>query len=143
MLNERRDLELHGGKWRFTVVVPRSLHGVFGTRLKHSLGTDSLAAANRLKREVVREFQGRIGLCAADKSGGPGPRLPPHMPGGRARRRGIWRTFVGRLRGLFDCLRPFLSRFRNSLVCSPFLSVVVAASCISTPCNDRAERGDA
>jgi hypothetical protein len=42
-LRDRRWLELHGGTWRVTIAVPRSLHTKLGTRLKKSLQTDSLA----------------------------------------------------------------------------------------------------
>lgn len=57
---DRRWLEQHGGKWRVTVAVPRSLHHKLGTRLKQALGTDSLSQANRLKLGVVHELRLRI-----------------------------------------------------------------------------------
>ena len=57
---DRRWLEQHGGTWRVTVAVPRSLHHKLGTRLKQSLGTDSLSQANRMKLRVVHELRLRI-----------------------------------------------------------------------------------
>jgi integrase len=57
---DTRYLELHGGKWRASVAVPRDLHSKLGTRLKHPLGTDSLAAANRVKWPVVSKLKAII-----------------------------------------------------------------------------------
>lgn len=53
-------LEPHRGKWRVVVDVPRALHSKLGTKLKRSLGTDSLALANKLKWQVVAEFKKTI-----------------------------------------------------------------------------------
>lgn len=58
--SDRRYLEKHGDQWRVTLAVPRHLHGRLGTRLKQSLQTDSLAAANRLKWQVICELKERI-----------------------------------------------------------------------------------
>lgn len=58
---DRRFLEQHGAKWRVVVAVPRDLQKTLRTtKLKHTLDTDSLAQANRLKWAVVAELQGRI-----------------------------------------------------------------------------------
>jgi hypothetical protein len=68
---DNRYLELHNGRWRVTVAVPRPLHATLGTRLKRNLGTDSRAAANALKWSVVAELRTIIeraaqGLAPAD-----------------------------------------------------------------------------
>lgn len=58
---DRQFLEKHGNKWRVVVNVPRDLHKTLGkTKLKRSLETDSLAAANRLKWDFVQAFQAQI-----------------------------------------------------------------------------------
>ena len=57
---DRRYLELHGGKWRVTVAVPRELQAKLGTRLKRSLQTDSLMLAGKLKGSVVSELRSLI-----------------------------------------------------------------------------------
>jgi hypothetical protein len=62
-------LELHGGKWRVTIAVPRDLARVLGTRLKRSLNTDSLTLANRLKPRVVAELRARIDLARDQRAG--------------------------------------------------------------------------
>ena len=58
--SDRRYLELHRGKWRVSVAVPRELQGKLGTRLKRSLQTDSLAVASKLKWVVVSELRASI-----------------------------------------------------------------------------------
>lgn len=55
-----RYLERTGQAWRVVVAVPRSLHHVLGTKLKHSLGRVSLAEAERLKWPHVTRFQSQI-----------------------------------------------------------------------------------
>lgn len=60
--SDKRFLERHGDQWRVTLAVPRHLHSQLGTRLKRSLGTDSLAVANRLKWAVINELRERIEL---------------------------------------------------------------------------------
>jgi uncharacterized protein DUF6538 len=57
---DRQFLENHSGKWRVSIAVPRDLQDTLGTRLKRSLGTDSLAIANSLKWQVVAELRGLI-----------------------------------------------------------------------------------
>lgn len=58
---DRRYLEVHGGKWRVTVPVPRDLQAKLGsTRLKRPLKTDSLMVANALKWPIVSEFRAEI-----------------------------------------------------------------------------------
>ncbi|HEV7319340.1 MAG TPA: DUF6538 domain-containing protein [Ensifer sp.] len=57
---DTRYLEVHGSKWRVVFNVPRQLQGKLGTKLKRSLGTDSLSEANRLKWDVVAEFRATI-----------------------------------------------------------------------------------
>ncbi|PTW63437.1 site-specific recombinase XerD [Breoghania corrubedonensis] len=59
---DRRYLELHGGKWRVTISIPRDLQRKLGTKLKHPLNTDSLAVANRLKWPVIARLKERIEL---------------------------------------------------------------------------------
>lgn len=71
---DRQCLELHGGKWRVTVAVPRKLHPILGTRLKAPLGTDSLSEANRLKVGIVDDLRARI---ARELRGGGGVRQAP------------------------------------------------------------------
>jgi hypothetical protein len=61
---DTRYLELHRGKWRATVAVPRPLHTQLGTRLKHPLNTTSLATANALKWAVVAELRTIIDKAA-------------------------------------------------------------------------------
>lgn len=58
--SDRRWLELHGGKWRVTVAVPRELQKQMGTRLKRPLHTDSLAVANRVKFQAIAEMKAEI-----------------------------------------------------------------------------------
>ncbi|MGV8937998.1 MAG: DUF6538 domain-containing protein, partial [Allorhizobium sp.] len=58
---DTRYLEKHGAKWRVCLSVPRGLQAIIGTtKLKHTLETDSLAEANRLKWQLVAEFQRQI-----------------------------------------------------------------------------------
>ena len=58
---DKRYLEVHGGKWRVTVPVPRDLQAKLGsTRLKRPLKTDSLTVANALKWPIVSEFRAKI-----------------------------------------------------------------------------------
>ena len=58
--NDRQFLELHRGKWRVSIAVPRDLQPKLGTRLKRPLGTDSLAIANGVKWQVVAELRAEI-----------------------------------------------------------------------------------
>ncbi len=58
--NDRQFLELHNGKWRVSIAVPRELHTSLGTRLKRPLMTDSLAVANGMKWQVVAELRATI-----------------------------------------------------------------------------------
>lgn len=58
--NDKQYLELHRGKWRVTVSVPRHLHDALGTRLKQQLPTDSLTIANQLKWPIVNDFRALI-----------------------------------------------------------------------------------
>lgn len=63
--NDKRYLELHRGKWRVTVAIPKELQGHFGTtRLKQSLKTDSLTVANQLKWPVVAEMKAALAQAA-------------------------------------------------------------------------------
>ncbi|MBO6508399.1 MAG: tyrosine-type recombinase/integrase [Roseibium sp.] len=68
---DRRFLELHGGKWRVTVSVPRDLHNKLGTKLKRPLHTDSLAVANRLKWPVVAALKEGIEKARGHSTGAP------------------------------------------------------------------------
>jgi hypothetical protein len=52
-----RYIELHRGKWRVTIAVPRLLVNKLGTRLKRNLNTDSMATANAMKWAVVAELK--------------------------------------------------------------------------------------
>ncbi|MGM5011607.1 DUF6538 domain-containing protein [Rhizobium sp. 969_B3_N1_2] len=58
--SDRMFLEPHGNQWRVVVNVPKKLHAKLGTKLKRSLGTDSLKEASRLKWEVIAEFKATI-----------------------------------------------------------------------------------
>nr|WP_319515518.1 tyrosine-type recombinase/integrase [uncultured Cohaesibacter sp.] len=58
--NDKRYLEQHGNKWRVVVSVPRELQDILGTKLKKSLGTDSLSVANRMKWGAVAELKQKI-----------------------------------------------------------------------------------
>ncbi|MHA6732317.1 tyrosine-type recombinase/integrase [Devosia sp. A369] len=58
--NDKQYLELHRGRWRVTVSVPRHLHDALGTRLKQQLPTDSLTIANQLKWSIVNDFRALI-----------------------------------------------------------------------------------
>lgn len=54
-------LEQNNGKWRVTLTVPAHLRKSMGkTKVKQSLGTDSLAVANELKWEVLAKLKKRI-----------------------------------------------------------------------------------
>ena len=68
---DTRWLERHGGVWRVTIAVPRDLHYKLGTRLKHSLRTDSLAVANRIKLQAVHELRAQIEYAREVASGKP------------------------------------------------------------------------
>ncbi|MGR9499431.1 DUF6538 domain-containing protein [Rhizobium leguminosarum] len=58
--SDRMFLELHGNQWRVVVNVPKKLRVKLGTKLKRSLGTDSLKEANRLKWDVIAELKAII-----------------------------------------------------------------------------------
>ncbi|KEC72005.1 integrase family protein [Rhizobium leguminosarum bv. phaseoli CCGM1] len=58
--SDRMFLELHGNRWRVVVNVPKKLRSQLGTKLKKSLGTDSLKEANRLKWDVIAELKATI-----------------------------------------------------------------------------------
>jgi len=70
-LTDTRYLELHRGKWRVVVPVPRRLHDKLGTKLKRSLGTDSLVQANRLKHLVIAELRRQIDRASDTRPGDP------------------------------------------------------------------------
>ena len=54
-------LEMHAGKWRVTLSVPSHLQKAMGaTKLKRSLGTDSLTLANELKWGVIKDLKDTI-----------------------------------------------------------------------------------
>ncbi|GAB5429175.1 MAG: hypothetical protein Devi2KO_26340 [Devosia indica] len=58
---DRMYLEMHSGKWRVTLSVPSGLQKAIGaTKLKRSLGTDSLSLANELKWGVIKELKDTI-----------------------------------------------------------------------------------
>lgn len=58
---DRMYLEMHSGKWRVTLSVPSGLQMAMGaTKLKRSLGTDSLSLANELKWGVIKELKDTI-----------------------------------------------------------------------------------
>ncbi|CAN7571944.1 DUF6538 domain-containing protein [Neorhizobium sp. LjRoot104] len=58
--SDRMFLELHGNQWRVVVNVPKKLRPKLGTKLKRSLGTDSLKEANRLKWDVIADLKATI-----------------------------------------------------------------------------------
>ena len=72
---DTRFLELHRGKWRVTIAVPRPLARQLGSRLKRPLNTSSLATANALKWTVVAELRAIIEKAA---------RGNPQAPDGRS-----------------------------------------------------------
>lgn len=54
-------LEQHNGKWRVTLTVPARLRKSMGkSKIKQSLGTDSLAVANELKWHVLAKLKKQI-----------------------------------------------------------------------------------
>jgi integrase len=55
-----RYLESHGRKWRVVVAVPRRLQAELGTKLKETLNTESLDAADRMKWAVVARLRSRF-----------------------------------------------------------------------------------
>ncbi|WP_404404542.1 tyrosine-type recombinase/integrase [Pelagibacterium halotolerans] len=64
-INDLRYLELHGGKWRVTLGVPKKLRARIGaSRLKRSLDTDSLAIANALKWKIIGELKAQLAAAA-------------------------------------------------------------------------------
>jgi hypothetical protein len=64
---DNRFLELHHGKWRAVVAVPRPLRKTLGTKLKRPLNTDSRATANTLKWAAVAELRAIIDRAAQGK----------------------------------------------------------------------------
>lgn len=59
--NDNRFLESKNGKWRVVVSVPKHLQKSMGkTKLKQSLGTDSLAVANELKWGVIKTLKDKV-----------------------------------------------------------------------------------
>ena len=70
--SDRRYLEQHGGTWRVVIPVPRALQRQVGkTKLKCSLGVDSLQVANRLKWAVVNELKRQLTDGAISSDGNP------------------------------------------------------------------------
>ncbi|WP_164854917.1 tyrosine-type recombinase/integrase [Devosia sp. 1566] len=58
---DKRFLELHHGKYRVVMTVPKVLRKAMGTtKLKRQLGTDSLAVANETKWAVVKDLKEEI-----------------------------------------------------------------------------------
>ncbi len=94
--DELKHLELHGGSYRVTVIVPRPPARSWGvSRLRKDLRTDSLKHANILKKFVVQDFQAQI-RAALEKAGVYRKRVwtrPSSSPSGRAlaRERGALR----------------------------------------------------
>jgi hypothetical protein len=72
---DTRFLELHRGKYRVTVAVPRPLHAKLGTRLKRNLNTAGRTTANTLKWPIVAELKGIIDRAAVGL-----PIAPPPAP---------------------------------------------------------------
>lgn len=67
--DELKHLELHGGSYRVTVIVPKAARQVMGvSRLRKDLRTDSLKNANILKKFAVQDFQAQI-RAALEKAG--------------------------------------------------------------------------
>jgi hypothetical protein len=104
---DTRYLELHRGKWRVTVAVPRPLVHKLGTRLKRPLNTDSRATANALKWAVVAELKAIIDRTAHDS---PKPDNGAHEALAIAAHRAVlrdprtWRSWTMRSRaGLRRC----------------------------------------
>lgn len=53
-------LEMHNGKWRVVVAVPKHLQPPLKSKLKKGLKTDSLSQANRVKWGVIRLLRAEI-----------------------------------------------------------------------------------
>lgn len=71
---DKRYLEPNGNKWRVTIGVPLHLKGMLGTRLKQSLGTDSLSEARALRWAVVAKLKAAIAEAdAIHRRRKPGP----------------------------------------------------------------------
>jgi hypothetical protein len=65
MASQHQFLERHGTAWRVQVAVPASLRPIVGKRkLIHSLATESLAEANRLKWPHVTRFKAMLANAA-------------------------------------------------------------------------------
>jgi len=61
LATDKSFLEQHNGKWRVTLSVPVHLRKAIGkTKLKLSLGTDSLAVANELKWTAIARLKDQI-----------------------------------------------------------------------------------
>ena len=75
MPRPRDFLEFHHGSFRVVINVPRKFQAIVGrTKLKRSLGTDSLATANALKHRVIAELRAEIARLT---SGAPDDPLQP------------------------------------------------------------------
>ena len=66
---DTRYLELHRGKWRATVAVPRPLHTQLGSRLKRPLNTTSLARADQPTDEALTIAAHRARADAEEREG--------------------------------------------------------------------------
>jgi integrase len=70
LAGDKRFLELHHGKYRVVVTVPKAIYKFVGaTKLKRPLGTDSLAVANELKWAVVKDLKEKLLACERKISG--------------------------------------------------------------------------
>ena len=64
-------LELHRGRYRVVVSVPRELQAKLGTKLKRPLATDSLTTANAIKWPIVSELKTKISRERSGATGDP------------------------------------------------------------------------
>jgi integrase len=95
--SDRMFLELHGNQWRVVVNVPKKLRAELGTKLKKSLGTDSLKEANRLKWDVIAELKATISQAE-------NPSLPLESARLMSREQAMHRAirFAEQRKGVFD-----------------------------------------
>lgn len=85
--NDQQFLELHRGKRRVSIAVPRDLQAKLGTRLKRPLGIDSLGIANGVKWQVVAELRAQIGQARGRTVGKADPLVREALELARLRQR--------------------------------------------------------
>jgi len=102
MGRDKRFLELHHGKYRVVVTVPKALYKFVGaTKLKRPLGTDSLAVANELKWAVVKDLKEKLLACERKFSGAD---------------RGVRHTVLEQAAGSFDATPEDFGSFSQAII---------------------------